>query len=399
VRILLGADQYPEYINGAANFTARLAGGLAERGHRVDLLWPAADGRRRTGIDHGMKIHRLTSISLPGRPRMQVSTPWTASREIEAIVARSRPDVVHVQSHLPVGRTLLRIAKAFGVPVIATNHFMPENLLHHIPLVRHFPDLASRAAWRDLERVFSHADVLTAPTQRAVDLLEAWTDLPRAHAISCGIDLGTYARRSEDVPELAPTILFVGRLEQEKHIDELLRAFAMVPKNVRARLEIVGMGSLRAELETLAAALGISAAVTFFGAVSDADLVRAYRRADLFVMPGTAELQSLATLEAMAASTPIVAADAMALPHLVRHGDNGYLFRPGNVTLLAQRLNELANDADLRARFGDASLRRAQHHSLAATVSQFESHYEQLIDDQLARARVRTPRHELALTS
>lgn len=70
MRILLGADQYPEYINGAANFTARLVAGLAVRGHRVDLTWPAADGRRQISLEHGTKVHRLTSISLPGRPRM-----------------------------------------------------------------------------------------------------------------------------------------------------------------------------------------------------------------------------------------------------------------------------------------------------------------------------------------
>lgn len=399
MRVLLGADQYPEYINGAANFTARLAAGLAERGHHVDLMWPSVDGRRRIDIDHGVKVHRLSSVALPGRPRMQVSMPWTAAREIEAVLARSRPEVVHVQSHLSLGRTLLRAARAAGVPVVATNHFMPENLLHHVPVVRQFPELAARAAWRDLERVFADADVLTAPTQRAVDLLHSATDLTRAEAISCGIDLATYARRPADVPELLPTVLFVGRLEHEKHVDELLHAFAQLPKGLRARLEIVGMGSLRRELETLAETLRLTDTVRFLGAVSDTDLVQAYRRANIFVMPGTAELQSLATLEAMAASTPIVAVDAMALPHLVHHGDNGFLYPAGDVTALAERLRQLITDADLRSRFGAAGLRLAQQHGLAETVSQFEAHYERLVEDRLAGARLSAPWPELALSS
>lgn len=399
MRILLGADQYPEYINGAANFTARLAAGLADRGHRVDLMWPAADGHRRTLIDHGVKVHRLSSVALPGKPRMQVTAPWTTVREIDSVVSRFRPDVVHVQSHLSLGRALLRAAKAGGVPVIATNHFMPENLLHHVPVVRHFPEMAARAAWRDLERVFSDADLLTAPTQRAVELLRAATDLPRALAISCGIDLAAYAHQPHDVPGLVPTVLFVGRLEQEKHIDELLCAFARLPGHLRARLEIVGMGSLRPDLESLTRQLGISGSVTFLGAIGDLDLIDAYRRADIFVMPGTAELQSLATLEAMAASTAIVAADAMALPHLVQHGHNGYLYPPGQVPALAEGLRVLATDADLRLRFGAASLRRAEQHSLAATVSEFEARYLQLVQNRLTLLQVHAPRRQLALTS
>jgi phosphatidylinositol alpha 1,6-mannosyltransferase len=398
VRILLGADQYPEYINGAANFTNRLAAGLAARGHRVNLLWPSADGKRRTSIEHGVKVHRLTSIALPGRPRMQVSSPWTSVREVQSIVARFSPDVVHVQSHLTLGRTLLRVAKTTGVPVVATNHFMPENILHHVPVVRRFPEVAGRAAWRDLQRVFSEADLLTAPTQRAADLLGVATDLPRALAISCGIDLPTYAPRVTDTIGTTPTVLFVGRLEHEKHIDELLRAFAQMPRALGAQLEIVGMGSLRHDLEALARALGIATAVTFLGPVSDTDLVKAYRRADVFVMPGTAELQSLATLEAMAASTPVVAADAMALPHLVRPGDNGYLYPPGDVGALAERLACLAGDPGLRRRLGAASLRIAERHGLASTLSAFEAHYQRLVDQRRGRT-VHVPSRELALSS
>ena len=48
-------------------------------------------------------------------------------------------------------------------------------------------------------------------------------------------------------------------------------------------------------------------------------------------MPSIAELQSIATMEAMASALPIVAANAMALPHLVHDGENGYLFEPGNI--------------------------------------------------------------------
>ena len=382
MKVLLGADQYPEYINGAANFTARLGAGLASAGHTVDLLWPSASGRHHTYLDQGVRVHRLSSIALPGWPRMQVCGPRLAQREVEQILQIARPDVVHVQSHLTLGRALLRAARKKGVPVVATNHFMPENLIPHIPVIRRFPVTVSQLAWRDLERVFADADILTAPTERAVQLLAEATSLPAAIPVSCGIDLsryGTLTTRPAVSSTAPPTVLFVGRLEHEKHVDELITAFARLPRELAARLEIVGMGSLRAQLEEQVRTLGVASSVRFAGAITDDALLQAYSRADLFVMPGTAELQSIATLEAMAAGLPIVAADAMALPHLVHDGENGRLYAPGNTHELTDRMLGLLGNPMLRQEFGRCSRQIAQQHSIISTLATFEDLYALLM--------------------
>ena len=106
----------------------------------------------------------------------------------------------------------------------------------------------------------------------------------------------------------------------------------------------VGVGSLRPSLEALTQALGFDTTVTLLGAVDDDELLVAYARADVFVMPGTAELQGIATLEAMATGLPVVAADAMALPHLVCDGVNGRLYAPGDVGRPADDLQLLLRD-------------------------------------------------------
>src|SRR5205085_2084778 len=96
------------------------------------------------------------------------------------------------------------------------------------------------------------------------------------------------------------------------------------------------------------------------------------------------ELQSLATLEAMASHTPVLAADAMALPHLVRQGRNGWLFTPGDVPDLTARLATLLGDAELRRRMGAASRDLAAEHAIDATLSTFESVYRRLIEGSTA---------------
>jgi phosphatidylinositol alpha 1,6-mannosyltransferase len=175
--------------------------------------------------------------------------------------------------------------------------------------------------------------------------------------------------------------------------DQLLRAFARLPAALGARLEVVGMGSLRPALAGLATTLGVGASVRFLGAVDDDPLLAAYARADVFVMPGTAELQSLATLEAMAAGLPVVAADAMALPHLVRPGVNGRLYAPGDVAALADDLTALLADPVLRARLGRAGRTIAETHALGATVAAFEDRYARLA---ATRTGVRAPDLSLA---
>ncbi len=112
--------------------------------------------------------------------------------------------------------------------------------------------------------------------------------------------------------------------------------------------------------------------------MSEEELVEAYRRCAVFCMPGVAELQSLVTLEAMAAGKPVVAADAMALPHLVRPGRNGWLFPPGDVAALAARLGAVLADDVTRRRMGESSRELVRAHTLDSTLDAFEDLYGRL---------------------
>jgi hypothetical protein len=93
-------------------------------------------------------------------------------------------------------------------------------------------------------------------------------------------------------------------------------------------------------------------------------------------MPSIAELQSIATMEAMASGRPVIAADAMALPHLVHDGDNGYLFPPDDVDAFADRLNRVltADEAELE-RLSENSLYLIQAHDIQRTLKIFEDLY------------------------
>ncbi|GII59377.1 hypothetical protein Pth03_77660 [Planotetraspora thailandica] len=382
-RILIATDTYPPDVNGASYFTHRLACGLAARGAQVHVLCASDDGRPRTETAGGVVVHRLRSARLLLHPTMRVSLPAGLSRTVTELIRRIGPQVVHVQGHFVVGRSTVTAARLAGLPVVATNHFMPDNLFQFARVPKQLRERAGELAWRDLARVFAQVHRVTTPTRIAAELLSGKGCPGQVEAVSCGIDLQRFqrqpqewARRRFGLADL-PTILFVGRLDEEKRIEDLIRALPYVLNNVDAQVVLAGKGARREALARLAARIGVGERVRFLGFVPDADLPQVYSAADVFAMPGTAELQSIATLEAMAAGLPVVAADAMALPHLV--DGNGFLFRPGDAKEMAAHLTRILTSAELHASMSRASLALAAAHDHERSLARFEEIYTELL--------------------
>jgi glycosyltransferase involved in cell wall biosynthesis len=227
-------------------------------------------------------------------------------------------------------------------------------------------------------KVMGQADVVTTPTPLAARAMHEHAFLRKVLPLSNGIDSAAYEPKPGEhiEPHAHPTVLFAGRLAEEKHVDVLIEAIGKTPPELNVHLEVVGGGEVRPALEDLVRRLGLGSRVKFLGLASDEDLRKAYIRADLFCMPGTAELQSLVTLEAMSASTPVVLADAMALPHLVRDGENGYLFTPNDSDDLAKKITQVLElpKEELRA-MGRASRQMVEPHSIQGTLQTFEDLY------------------------
>jgi glycosyltransferase involved in cell wall biosynthesis len=386
LRVLVAADTYPPDVNGAAYFTQRLATGLAARGHDVHVVCASPTGAPDVVEEDGVVLHRVRSAPVLVHPTMRTAVPLGLSGHVARLIDRLAPHVVHAQSHFTVCRTAVRRGRQAGVPVVLTNHFMPDNLFAHAHIPGPLHTLAGTLAWRDMVRVAYDADHVTTPTERAAALLNGKGFTRPVEAVSCGIDLRRFhprpaeraaARARFGLPD-RDTMVFVGRLDAEKRIDELIRALRRVVAVRDAQLALVGTGQREGELRRLAADLGVADRVHFLGFVSDADLPLAYVAADLFAIGGVAELQSIATLEAMSSGLPVVAADAMALPHLVEQGGNGYLYPPGDVDVLAERLLAVLGAGPARAAMGEASRRIALTHDLGRSLDRFERIYAEV---------------------
>ena len=377
LRILIGTDTFAPIVNGAARFAERLAAGLVDRGHDVRVIAPSAN-KRDVGIfwetieGRRMRVYRWPSIRWYPHEWLRFTWPWRAGPLSRPLLDDFRPDVVHIQSHIVVGRGIVPEARLRGIRVVATNHIMPENILDHTSLPGPVNDAFFRWAWNDIDKTLSLADAVTTPTRRAADFLEKNTSLRGVIPVSCGIDAGHY--RPDLEPRTEDRLIFVGRLTSEKQVEVILRALARLDRPVP--LDIVGDGDQRKGLEALCRELGLADRVVFHGKVDDARLVELYSRAAVFAIASIAELQSIATLEAMASGLPVVAADAMALPHLVEDGENGYLFPPGDDEALADRLDRvLSQDRETRVAMQRASLEGVVPHDIERTLDTFEALY------------------------
>lgn len=378
--ILIVGDTFTPDVNGAAKFTEKLASGMAGRGHDVHVLVPAGSKRHGTWTERydGQEItaHRARSYRWYPHDWLRFVPPWRTFAVARRTLSEVQPDVLHFQSVVILGRGATVEANKRGIRIIGTNHLMLENIMDHTLLPKFLYPAVARVWWDEVRRSFSLATALTTPTRRAASFLEKNAGIDHVLAISCGLNVKDYTPKFADGDTYR--IAFVGRVTGEKHLDVLLKAVKRLPTDFDkpVHVDIVGGGDQKQNLIRMAEQLGLSDRVHFHGYLSDEELRQTLTDATVFAMPSIAELQSIATMEAMASGLPVVAADAMALPHLVHDGENGYLFKPGDPDDLAQKLEKMLRlPAEERFALGKRGLEMVQMHDIERTLDLFERLY------------------------
>jgi glycosyltransferase involved in cell wall biosynthesis len=158
------------------------------------------------------------------------------------------------------------------------------------------------------------------------------------------------ARLGIEPEELA--VVYSGKLIERKDPMTLLRAISKMRR--RAIAVFLGDGVLREPLERFARESGVRA--TFAGFVNQTDLPKYYAMGDAFVLPSHFDPRATVVNEAMACGLPVLITDRCGpSADIVRHGENGFVFAPGDDAALAMHLEALARDPEMRARMGARS--------------------------------------------
>jgi len=391
MKILIASDLHYPTINGVATFSRNLARGLAARGHEVLVIAPSQTGKPSKEVDGNYVIVRTTSVVFPFYQNFRISL--NPAREVKRIIDEFDPEVIHIQMIMMwIGTAAMKYGNKKGIPIVSTNHAMPENLMDNLRLLAPISRPINYTLKAYGARFHAKADFVTLPTQAAIDMFsigdKVMMNVPMA-AVSNGIDLQRFTATKAPaelyekfgLPTNKPIVSYIGRCDAEKHLPVLVRAFKRVhDAEPNSHLMIVGDGTDVPHLHDIVRSCHLEDAVTFTGRVSDQEIVDLHKVGSVYCMPSPAELQSIATLEAMASGQPIVAIDAGALKELCQDQRNGYLCVKDDDSEIADGILAIITDPALRARFSKESLAIANTHDLHTTLEKFEKIYDDLIN-------------------
>jgi glycosyltransferase involved in cell wall biosynthesis len=387
MKILIASDLHYPTINGVATFGRNLALGLAARGHEVMVIAPSQTSKKFKEVDVNHVVVRTASVPFVPYQNFRVSP--TPGREVKKAIQAFDPDVIHIQMLLWIGQATMKYGNKYGIPIVSTNHAMPENLMDNILLLAPIARPINYMLRQYGARFHSKADYVTLPTQSAIDMFNM-TDFMTVpmEAVSNGIDLvrftpgkpGPSIYEQFGIPRDVPLITYVGRIDVEKHLPLLIQSFAEVLRTDKAHLVIVGSGQDTLNLKEMAHELGVFDHVTFTGRVTEEDKQLLHQIGTVFAMPSPTELQSIATLEAMASGQPVVAVDAGALKELCITGRNGYLCERDNIEQFTAGLRAIITHPSERKKMSAESLAIAKTHDLNTTLDRFEAIYTGLIN-------------------
>jgi glycosyltransferase involved in cell wall biosynthesis len=360
VRILVvnWLDRANPQAGGAEIHLHETFGRLVSRGHDVTVLasgWEGCEPRVRAD---GMDIHRVGSrytFSLHARRyfREQLAPGGfdvivEDLNKVPLFTPRWGPTPVVLLVHHLFGWTAFREAN----PLVAAATVLLE---------------------RPIPRVFRGIPSVAVSESTKADLIRRGLPGEDVAVIPNGVDLAVYRPDVDVLPFSQPTLLYVGRLKRYKRVDLVIRALAVIrDRGSAARLVVAGKGDHRRALERLVGELRLGDRVDFEGFVPQAEKVDLMRRAWVHLLTSPNEGWGIANLEAAACGTPTVASDAPGLRDSVRDGVTGFLVPHGDVTALADRVQSLLDDDDLRRRLSRNAVEFARGFSWDASAEAME---------------------------
>lgn len=372
LRVALVSETWAPEVNGVAMTMARLATGLRQRGHQVQVIRPR-QGKEAPGEDV-----LTTGMPLPGYKGLQFGLP--AGRTLRKLWTGQRPDVVHAVTEGPLGWSALREARALSLPVTSSYHTNFDGYSKHYgagfigPLV---------TAW--LRRFHRRTVSTMAPTQSLVNRLSA-AKVPGARVLGRGVETALFhpAKRSNalrtqwGVSDEQLVVINVGRLAAEKNLALASRAFAKILKtHPNARMVWVGDGPSR---QALAKQFPQH---IFAGTRHGDELAEHYASADIFLFPSLTETYGNVVPEAMASGLAVVAYNTAAAAELIDNASSGLVVAPGDEEAFIAASLRMAAEPKLRAQCRAQARSRVEAMSWDKVIGDFELFLRQAASGQL----------------
>lgn len=347
---------------GVRSHVADLAQALRDHGHEVDVLAPlddpdaapswVSDGGRPIAVSYNGAVARL-------------SFGVKATRRVRAWIREGNFDVVHIHEPLAPSLSLLTCWVARG-PLVATWHSSHERSR----MLAAGYGIAQTA----MEKI--RGSIAVSEEARRTLVAHVGGDavlIPNGVRVSEFVDAGFL----DGVEPTAPTVLFLGRIDEpRKGLAVLVEALPAVIERVPDVVVLVaGPGDQQEQMDEIPES--VRGHIRFLGMVSDHDKARALTSSTVYVAPHTGgESFGIVLVEALAASTPVLASDLPAFRKVLEEGRSGRLFPTGNAAALGEALIDLLFDEEARAELIRQGDRRVQDFDWDTVVDDVIAVYE-----------------------
>ncbi len=378
MKILFISDVYFPRINGVSTSIETFRRNLRAQGHIIhliapDYLTPSADET---------DIMRVPARYLPFDPEDRLMSYGWVMKQLDKL-RDEQYDIIHIQTPFVAHYLGTRLSRLLNIPCVETYHtFFEEYLYHYVPVV-------PKALMKFIAKRFSRhqgnsLDGMVVPSYPMLHVLKDYGITTRSEVIPTGIEPASFVRgdreafrKSYNIPQDRPLLLFVGRVAHEKNIGFLLKVLDRVRKEIPDVLFVIaGEGPARESLVHETNTLGLNENITFLGYLDrHTELNNCYRSADIFIFSSRTETQGLVLLEAMAQGIPVVSTAELGTRDVLRDGLGVWIAKE-NLADFPEKVVKMLKDAEVRQSLGESGREYALDWSASKQAERMSAFYQ-----------------------
>jgi len=373
MKILVLSHEFPPVGGGGGRVAQDLALGLARRGHELRLLTAHLDGLPADEVVGGVQVLRIPSkrrTAFRAEFAEMANYDWSAVAVGKKVIREWQPDLIHAHFAVPAGAAAFALSKLTGVPYVLTAH------LGDVPGA--VPEKTDR--WFKYVYPFTHP--IWKNAARVVAVSEFTRSLARKHytapmeVIHNGVELS--ALPAWQPGNGVPRLLFAGRFMPQKNPEHLAEALIRL-KDLPWICSMLGDGPLLDQVRQMVMEAGLSERFSFPGWVTTEQVLAQMAQSDLLALPSRSEGLSVVGVQGLAMGLALVLSEAGGNVELVKPGQNGYLFRAGDLNALTESLKNLLSSPSAIESAQRASRAMAKAFDLEAIIGQYETLFKHVI--------------------
>lgn len=373
-QLRIGIVCYPTY-GGSGVVATELGMALAKKGHKIHFITHRRPARLTAFLEN-VFFHEVSTMEYPLFEHQPYETALAS--KLVNVVRYEKLDILHVHYAIPhasaafLAKKIL-LTKGIHIPYITTLHGTDITLVG-----------TDRSYAPVVEFSINQSDGVTAVSnslrQETLDSFEIETDIKVIYNF---IDFDRFKKIDKDhfrkliAPDGEKILVHTSNFRKVKRVDDVIRMFYLINRELPSKLLLVGDGPERPALEAMCRSLGLCDDIRFLGKQEAIEEILSI--SDLFLIPSAKESFGLAALEAMACEVPVISSNAGGLTEVNIHGQTGFVSEVANVDEMATNAIKLLQNEALLDQFRSAALHQAKQFSIDKILPDYEAFYRDVI--------------------